>query len=82
MRGHFFRERLRLDAGTKALLTKAFLERFEERRKKEEELWKGQPVAAVRRHYGPPWSSSDDSPSPGRGEAEQDEEDNSFSEKE
>jgi len=64
-RGHFFRECPRLDAGTKALLSKAFLERCEERRKKEEELRQGQPVAAVRHHYGPPWSSSDDSPSPG-----------------
>jgi len=77
MRGHFFRECPRLDAGTKALLTKAFPERCEERRKKEEELRQSQPVAAVRHHYGPPWSSSDDSPSPGRDEAEQDEEDNS-----
>jgi len=38
MRRHFFRESPRLDAGTKALLTKALLERCEERRKKEEEL--------------------------------------------
>jgi len=77
MRRNFFRECPHLDAGTKALVTKAALERCEERRKKEEELRQGQPVAAVRRQYGPPWSSSDDSPSPGKGEAEQDEEDNS-----
>jgi len=82
MRGHLFRQCPRLDAGTKALLTKAVLERCEERRKTEEELREGQPVAAVREHYGPPWSSSDDSPSPGRDEAEQDEEDNSPSENE
>jgi len=77
MRGHFFRECPRLDAWTKALLTKAFLERCEERRKVDEEVRKGQPVAVVREHYGPPWSSSDVSPSPERDAAEQDEEDNS-----
>ena len=33
MWGHFFRECPRLDAGTKDLLTKAILERCEERRK-------------------------------------------------
>jgi len=77
MRGHFFRECPRLDAGTKAPLTKPFLERCEERSKKEEELRKGQPVSAVRHRYGPPWSSSDESPCPGKGEAEKDEEDNS-----
>jgi len=77
MRGHLFRECPRLDAGTKALLTKVFLERCEERRKKEEELRQSQPVAAVRHHYGPPWSSSDDSPSPGKDGAKQKEEDNS-----
>jgi len=77
MRGHFFRECPRLDAGTKALLTKAFLERCEERRRADEEVRKGQPVAAVREHYGPPWSSSDDSPSPERDAAEKDEEANS-----
>jgi len=59
------------------LLTKAFLERCEERRKTAAEVRKGQPVAAVREHYGRPWSPSDDSPSLGRDEAEQDEEDNS-----
>jgi len=59
------------------LLTKTFLARCEERRKTAEELRQGQPVAAVREHYGPPWSSSDDLPYPGRDEAEQDEEDNS-----
>ena len=75
MRGLFFTECPRLDAGTKALLTKACLERCEERRKAEEEVRKGQPVEAVREHYGPPWSSSDDSPSPGRDAAEQDEQD-------
>jgi len=68
MRGHFFRECPSLDAGTKALLTKAFLKRCEERRQKEEELRQGQPVAAVRHHYGTPWA-----------EAEQDEEDKSSS---
>jgi len=41
-----------------------------------EEVREGQPVAAVRQHYGPPWSSSDDSLVPGRDEAEQYEEDN------
>jgi len=77
IQGHFFRECPRLDAGTKALLTEAFMERCEERRKADEEFRKAQPVAAVREHYGPPWSSSDDSPSPERDAAEQDEEDNS-----
>jgi len=82
MWGHIFRKSPRLDARTKALLSKAFLERCEERRKKEEGLRQGQPVAAVRKHYGPPWSSSEDSHSPGRNEAEQDEKDISPSEKE
>jgi len=77
MQGHFFRECPRLDAGTKALLTKASLKRCEERRKTAEEVRKGQPVAAVREHYGPPWSSSDNLPSSGRDAAEQDEEDSS-----
>ena len=77
MRGHFFSECPRLDAMTKALLTKDFLERCQQRRKTAVEIRKGQPVAAVREHYGPPWSSSDDSPPPGRDAAEQDEEDNS-----
>jgi len=76
MRGHFFRECPRLDAGTKALFTKAFLEPCEERRKTEEKVHKGKPVAALREHYGPPWSSLDDSPSPGRDEAEQDQGEN------
>jgi len=65
----------RLDSGTKALLTKNFLERCEVRRKRAEQDRKGKMVAAVREHYGPLLSSSDDSPSPGREAAEQDEED-------
>jgi len=77
MRGHSFRKCPRLDAGTKALFTKAFQERCEEHRKAEEMVRKRQPVVAVREHYGPPWSSSDDSFSPGRDAAEQDEEGNS-----
>jgi len=77
MQGHFIRECPRLDAGTKALLTKAFLEWCEERRNSDEEVRKRQPVAAVREPYGPPWLSSEDSPSPQRDAAEQDEEDNS-----
>ena len=81
MRGHLLRECSRLDAGTKSLLTKAFLKRCKERLKKEEKLRQGQPVAAVSEHYGPSWSFLDDSPSTRRDEAKQDAEDNSPSEK-
>jgi len=53
MRGHYFRECPRLNAGTKALLIKASVERCEERCKTAKEVRKGQPVAAVREHDGP-----------------------------
>ena len=64
MRGHFFREFLRLDAATKALLNKAYEGRMAERPQKDQRRPK-QTVAAVGTSLGPPWSSSDDTPPPG-----------------
>jgi len=81
LRGHFFRECLRLDAVTKALLNKAYEERTAERPQKDQRR-PTQTVAAVGTSLGPPWSSSDDNPPP-RVEAEElDQENKSSSENE
>jgi len=72
--GHFVRECPRLDAGTRALLTQAYKERAEERSKRRENTRPAQAVAAVRVRHGPPWSSSDDIPSQGKGSDEEEDE--------
>jgi len=80
-RGHFFRECPRLDAATKALLNKAY-EKCMAERPQEDQRRPNQTVAAVATSPGPPWSSSDDTPSPGVEAEELVQEDKSSSEKE
>jgi len=81
MRGHFFRECPRLDAATKAHLSKAYEERMAERPQEDQRRPK-QTVAAVGTSLGPPWSSSDDTPPPGVEAEELVQEDRSSSENE
>jgi len=54
MGGHFFRECPRLDAATKALLSKAYKKRMAERPQEDQRRPK-QTVAAVGTSLGPPW---------------------------
>jgi len=64
MRGHFFRECPHLDAATKALPNKAYKKRMAER-PQEDQCRRKHTVAAVGTSLRPPWSSSDDTPTPG-----------------